>query len=112
MSDSEKFNIKIPDEDLIEKVNEASRVKNERQEKRRKVTVAKGPRVQELSSAMQTGSVSFKVPCESKEPRTTVTVKAVKGKENKAEQTMSTQQMMEELRTEMKQMWPTIIPLW
>lgn len=36
-------------------------------------------------------------------------VKAVKGKENKAKQTMSTQQMMEELQTEMKQMLLTVM---
>lgn len=116
LSDSVKFNIlphlsniKITDEDLIEKVNEASRVENERQEKRRRATVAKSPKVQELCPAMQTGSTPFKGPSEFKEPSSTVTVKAVKGKENKAEQTMSTQQMMEELRTEMKQMLLTVM---
>lgn len=116
LSDSIKFNIlphlsnvRITDEELIEKVNEASRVENERQEKRKKFTTAKGPKVQELSSDIQAGSAPLDGPVKYKEPNTTVTVKAVKGKENKVEQTMSTQQMMEELRTEMKQMLLTVM---
>lgn len=116
LSDSLKFNIlpelsnaKITDEELIEKVNEASRVENERQEKRKRFTIAKGPRVQELSSDIQTGSAPSDVPFKSKEPNATVTVKTVKGKESKAEQTLSSQQMMEELRTEMKQMFLTVM---
>lgn len=40
---------------------------------------------------------------------TTVTVKAVKGKENKNEQAFSTQQMMEELCTEMKQILSAVL---
>ncbi len=116
LSDSVKFNIlphlnnvKITDEELREKVNAASRVESERQEKQKKFTVAKGPKVQELSSDVQAGSTPSDCPFKPKEPNTTVTVKAVKGKENKAEQTMSTQQMMEELRTEVKQMLLTVM---
>lgn len=77
--------------------------------KRKKFPIAKGPRVKELSSDIQTGSTSSDGPVKPREPNTTVTVKTVKGKENKAEQTMSTQQMMEELRAEMKQMLLTIL---
>lgn len=102
-------NVKITDEELIEKVNEASRVENKRQEKQKKFKITKGPRVKELSSDIQTGSTSSDGPVKPREPNTTVTVKTVKGKENKAEQSMSTQQMMEELRAEMKQMLLTIL---
>lgn len=116
LSDSVKFNIlpylnnvRITDEDLIEKVNEASRVENERQEKRKRFTAARGPKVQELCSDVQAESASFKNTFKAKEPNTTVTVKAVKGKENKKEQAFSTQQMMEELRTEMKQMLSVVL---
>lgn len=38
-----------------------------------------------------------------------MTVKAVKGEENKNEQTLSTQQMMEELRIEIKQMLSAVL---
>lgn len=116
LSDSVKFhilphlsNIKITDEELIEKVNEAPRVENERQEKRKRFTVVKGPKVQELSSEIQADSAPSNGSFKPKETNTTVAVKTVKGKESKAEQTMSTQQMMEELRTEMKQMLLTVM---
>lgn len=116
LSDSVKFNIlpylnnvNITDEELIEKVNEASRVENERQEKRKRFTAARDPKVQELNSDIQTDSAPFKSTSTFKESNTTVTVKAVKGKENKTEQPMSTQQMMEELRTEMKQMLSAVL---
>lgn len=115
-SDSVKFhilphlkNVEITDEELIDEVNEASRVENERQEKRKRFTVAKGPKVQELSSDIKTDSAPSISPLKPKEPNTMVTIKAVKGKENKAEQTMNTEQMMEELRTEMKQMLLTVM---
>lgn len=111
LSDSVKFNIlpylnnvRITDEELIEKVNEASRVDNERQEKRKRFTAARGPKVQELCSDVQAESAPFKRTSKAKEPNTTVAVTTVKGKENKNEQALSTQQMMEELRIEMKQM--------
>lgn len=116
LSDSVKFNllpylnnVRITDEELIEKVNEASRVENERQEKRKRFTAARGPKVQELCSDVQAESATFKSTSKPKEPNTTVTVKAVKGKESKTEQTLSTQQMMEELRTEMRQMLSAVL---
>lgn len=57
LSHSVKFNIlpylnnvRIADEELIEKVNEVSKVENKRQEKRKRFTAARGPKVQELCS--------------------------------------------------------------
>lgn len=111
LSDAVKFNIlphlnnvRITDEELIERVNEASKLENERQEKLKRFTAARGSRVHELTSDVQTDSILSKSVPTSKESNTTVVVKAMKGKETKNEQILSTQQMIEELRTEMKQM--------
>lgn len=71
--------------------------------------MGKSPKVQELSSNVQTDPAPSNVTSKPKEPNTSVTVKAVKGKDSKAEQAMSTQQMMEELRTEMRQMLLTVM---
>lgn len=81
--------MKITDEELIEKVNEASRVENERQEKRKRATVVKCPKVQELSSNVQNDPARSSITSKPKEPNTSGTIKAVKSKDSKAEQTIS-----------------------
>lgn len=114
LSDSVKFHIlphlsdvSMTDEELIERVNEAAKVENERQEKWKRCTVVKSPKVQELQTEIQTDTAPTQGAFKPKESNTTVTVKTVKGKETKPDN-MNTQQIMEELRTEIKQMFQTV----
>lgn len=98
LSDSVKFQIlpylsdvSISDEELIQKVDEASKVESERQEKRKRSTAGKTPKVQEL-----------------KESNSTAAITTVKGNETKPD-SMNAHQMMEELRKEMKQMFLAVM---
>lgn len=108
LSDSIKYqllpllsNMTITDEELIEKVNEASKLENERLEKRRRSTAVKIPKVQELQTACQTALTSVQSHPKPKESPITVAVKTVKNKETKTDP----QQIIEELRKEMKEMF-------
>lgn len=111
LSDSVKFQIlpylskmEITDEELIEKVNEASRLESERQEKKKRFTAVRNPKIQEIQSEVQTDSAPAQSPPKTKEPNSTAAVRTVRGKETKQE-SINTQQIMEELRTEMRQMF-------
>lgn len=111
LSDSVKFHIlpylsdvRMTDEELIDRVNEAAKVENERQEKRKRFTVVKNPKVQELQTEIQTDSTPAQSLFKTKESNSAAAVKTVKGKETKPD-SVNTQQIMEELRTEMKQMF-------
>ncbi|CAI5665778.1 unnamed protein product [Oreochromis niloticus] len=108
LSDSIKYqllsllnDITITDEELIEKVNEASKLENERFEKRKRSTAAKIPKVQELQTECQTALTSAQSPSKPRESPATVAMTTVKNKETKSD----TQQIIEELRKEMKQMF-------
>lgn len=108
LSDSIKYqllsplnDITITDEELIEKVNEASKLENERFEKRKRSTAAKIPRVQELQTECQTAPTAAQSPSKPRESPATVAMTTVKNKETKSD----TQQIIEELRKEMKQMF-------
>lgn len=110
LSDSVKFQIlpslsdvRTTDEELIELVNEAAKLEGERLEKRKRLTTARGPRVQELHTETQSAHPTVQVSQPPKEAAAAA-VKSVKGKENKVE-TLFTQEIIEELRTEMKQMF-------
>lgn len=92
------------DEELIERVNEASKLEIERLEKRKRSTAGKGPKVQELQTQNQADSAPLRDTATSRESHRAVAVKAVKGKEMKSEN-INTQQIIEELRKEMKQMF-------
>ena len=111
LSDSVKFQIlpylskvEITDEELIEKVNEASRLESERQEKRKRFITVRNPKVQELQSEVQTDSAPAQSHPKTKEPNSAAAVRTVRGKETKQE-SINAQQIMEELRTEMRQMF-------
>ena len=112
-SDSVKFHIRpyltilgISDEELIEKVNEAAKVENERQEKRKRYSAVKNPKVQALQVDRESDSdpTHTQNDVKPKESNSAVAVKTVKGKDTKPD-SINTQQIMEELRTEMKQMF-------
>lgn len=114
LSDSVKFQIlpylsdvRTSDEELIELVNEATKLEGERLEKRKRLTTARSPRVQELHTETQPARPTVQVsqpPKEASPAATVAAVRSVKGKENKVE-TLCTQEIIEELRTEMKQMF-------
>lgn len=113
LSDSIKYqllpllsDLSTTDEELIERVNEVSKLEHERLEKRRRSTAAKIPKVQELQAECQADPTPVQSPAKPRESQTAVAVKAVKGKETKSEST-NTQQIIEELRKEMKQMFMT-----
>lgn len=80
------------------------------QDKRKRCTVVKSPKVQELQSEIQTDSAPIQCPFKPKESNTTVTVKTVKGKETKSDN-INMQQIMEELLTEMKHMFQTVMKM-
>ncbi|CAI5695406.1 unnamed protein product [Oreochromis niloticus] len=108
LSDSIKYqllsplnDITITDEELIEKVNKASKLENERFEKRKRSTATKIPKVQELQTECQTALTSAQSPSKPRESPATVAMTTVKNKETKTD----TQQIIEELRNEMKQMF-------
>lgn len=114
LSDSVKFQIlpylsdvRTSDEELIELVNEATKLEGERLEKRKRLTTARNPRVQELHTETQPARPAVQVsqpPKEASPAATAAAVRSMKGKENKVE-TLCTQEIIEELRTEMKQMF-------
>lgn len=113
LSDSIKYqllpllsDLSTTDEELIERVNEVSKLEHERLEKRRRSTAAKIPKVQELQAECQADPTPVQSPAKPRESQTAVAVKAVKGKKTKSEST-NTQQIIEELRKEMKQMFMT-----
>lgn len=115
LSDSIKYQLQpllcdtsTTDEELIEKVTEASKLESERLEKRRRSTVTKIPKVQELQTECQVDCAPVQSNAKPRETQTAVAVKAVKGKETKSEST-NTQQIIEELRNEMKQMFMTMM---
>ncbi|KAK7891779.1 hypothetical protein WMY93_023742 [Mugilogobius chulae] len=66
------------DEELIERVNEVSKLENERLEKRKRTSAAKIPKVQELQSECQADSTPTQSPAKKSESQTAVAVKAVK----------------------------------
>ncbi|XP_054643286.1 uncharacterized protein LOC129187699 [Dunckerocampus dactyliophorus] len=110
LSDSIKYqllpllsDLSVTDGDLIETLNEASKLENERLEKRKRSTAAKIPKVQEFQTECQAAQTSVQTPLKLPESSPLVAVKTVKGKETKAD----TQQMIEELRKEMQQMFMT-----
>ncbi|KAI4901821.1 hypothetical protein NFI96_010213 [Prochilodus magdalenae] len=112
LSDSIKYQLlpslsdmTITDEELIEKVNEASKLENERSEKRKRSTVTKIPKVQELQAECQTALTPFQSHSKPKESSTAVALKTVKTKETK----LDTQQIIEELRQEMKEMFRVVV---
>ncbi|XP_024114536.1 uncharacterized protein LOC112136845 [Oryzias melastigma] len=96
------------DEELIERVNEASKLESERLEKRKRFTAAKTPKVQELQTESQTDLTPFHSTAKPSESHRTVAMKAVKGKEIKPEST-NTQQIIEELSKEMQQMFMSVM---
>lgn len=113
LSDSIKFqlsphlnDLRMTDEELIERVNEASKLESERQEKHRRSTANKTPRVQQLQTECQGDPTS--VQSSTKESNTPAAVKTIKGKETKTDST-NTQQILEELRKEMKQMFMAVL---
>ena len=115
LNDAVKFHIlphlrdvNTTDEELIQRVNEAAKVENERQEKRKRVNAFKNPKVQEVQSEIQTDSTLVQSPPTPKESSVSVAVKTVKGKETKTD-SVNAQQLVEELRTEMKQMFLTVM---
>lgn len=63
----------------------------------------------ELNSDVQTDCIPSKGAAMPKESNATVNVKVLKGKETKNEQTVSTQQMIDELRTELKQILSAVL---
>lgn len=65
--------------------------------------------MQELSSSVPADPAPSGGPLKPKEPNATASLKAVKDKGNVAEPKMSPQQMIEELRSEMKQMLLTVM---
>lgn len=77
--------VNITDEELIEKVNE-------------------NPKVQELQFETQADATPAQSPSKTKESKSEVAVKTIKGKETKQD-SINAQQIMEKLRTEMKQMF-------
>jgi len=91
----------VTDEELIERLNEASKLENERFEKRKRVSAAKIPKVQELQTEFQTAPTPVQSHPKPRESPTTVAVTAVKNKETRSD----TQQIIEELRKEMKEMF-------
>lgn len=114
-SDSVKFqilpylsNVTISDEDLIGQVNEAAKLENERQEKRKRFTTAKNPKVQGLQIETQTDSNHIQSSSEANGPKSDAAVKTIKGKDTKLDRT-DTQKIMEELRNDMKQMFLTVM---
>lgn len=87
LSDAVKFqmlpflsDISIADEELIQKVDEAAKVESERQEKRKRSTAGKTPKVQELITDSQAKSTSAQSSIKPKESNPTAAIKAVKGK--------------------------------
>ncbi len=115
LSDSVKFQIlpylndvSVTDEELIQKVDEAAKVESERQEKQKRSTAGKTPKVQELQSDSQLKSTPTQSPSRPKESNSTVAIKTVKGNEMKSD-SMNAQQMLEELRNEMKQMFLAVM---
>ncbi|XP_039511790.1 uncharacterized protein LOC120495149 [Pimephales promelas] len=115
LSDSVKFQIlpylsdlSISDEELIQKVDEAAKVESERQEKRKRSTAGKTPKVQELQADTQVKSKPAQSPSKLKESNPAAEITTVKGNETKPD-SMNVQQMMEELRKEMKQMFLAVM---
>lgn len=115
LSDSVKFQIlpylsdvSISDEELIQKVDEAAKVESERQEKRKRSTAGKTPKVQELQADTQVKSTPAQSPSKLKESNSTAAIKTVKGNDTKPD-SMNVHQMMEELRKEMKQMFLAVM---
>ncbi|KAG1936440.1 interleukin-1 receptor accessory protein-like 1-A [Pimephales promelas] len=115
LSDSVKFQIlpylsdlSISDEELIQKVDEAAKVESERQEKRKRSTAGKTPKVQELQADTQVKSKPAQSPSKLKESNPAAAITTVKGNETKPD-SMNVQQMMEELRKEMKQMFLAVM---
>lgn len=115
LSDSVKYqllpllsDVSATDEELIERVTEASKLESERLEKRKRSTAAKIPKVQELQTECQADPAPVQSSAKLRESQTAVAVKTVKGKETKSEST-NTQQIIEELRKEMKQMFMTVM---
>ncbi|KAL0152786.1 hypothetical protein M9458_052509 [Cirrhinus mrigala] len=114
LSDAVKFQIlpflsdvSITDEELIQKVDEAAKVKSERQEKRKRST-GKTPKVQELHSDSQAKPTSSQSPSKPKESNQAAAIKTLKGNEPKLD-TLNAQQILEELRREMKQMFLAVM---
>lgn len=85
-------------------MNEAAKLESERQEKRKRLTTAKNPKVQELQFETQADATPAQSPSKTKESKSEVAVKTIKGKETKQD-SINAQQIMEELCTEMKQMF-------
>lgn len=92
LSDAVKFQIlphlrevNITDEELIERVNEAAKVESERQEKWKRVTAVKSPKVQELQSEVQADATPTERPFKPKDSNPAVAVRTVKGKETKSD---------------------------
>ena len=115
LSDSVKFQIlphlsdlSTTDEELIERVNEAAKVESERQEKRKRSTAVKTPRVQELQVDLLADHTPAQSCIKPKDSNSAVAIKTLKGKESKAEH-INTQQIVEELRAEMKQMFQAVM---
>lgn len=100
--------LSISDEELIQKVDEAAKVESERQEKRKRSTAGKTPKVQELQADTQVKSKPAQSPSKLKESNPAAAITTVKGNETKPD-SMNVQQMMEELRKEMKQMFLAVM---
>ncbi|KAJ8004170.1 hypothetical protein DPEC_G00156000 [Dallia pectoralis] len=115
LSDSVKFQIlphlsdvSITDEELIQKVDEAAKVESERQEKRKRSIAGKNPKVQELQAVSQVKATPGQSSSQHVESDSTVSIKTVKRNETKPD-SINAQQMMEELRKEMQQMFRAVL---
>ncbi|MED6267551.1 hypothetical protein CHARACLAT_013398, partial [Characodon lateralis] len=91
LSDSIKYqllplisNMTITDEELIQKVNEGSKLENERFEKQKMSTAARIPKVLELQTECQTAPTPVENHPKHRESPTTVAVKTVKNKETRS----------------------------
>jgi len=71
--------VSITDEERIHKVDEAAKVESERQEKRKRSTAGKTPKVQELQSDSQLKSTPAQSPSRPKKSNSIVAIKTVKG---------------------------------
>lgn len=91
----------ITDEELIEKVYEALKLENERCEKWKRSSAGKIPRVQELQTECQTALTPVQNHAKPRESSTAEAIRTVKSKEVK----FDTQQIIKELRKEMRQMF-------
>lgn len=115
LSDSIKYqllpllgNMSITDEELIEKVNEASKLENERLEKRKRSTAAKFPKIQALQTEAQAPQTPVHGATSLQDPHARVAVKTIKGKSTKSED-VDPQPKIEELCKEMRQMFMAVM---